>query len=186
MLDLKQYFEKIYLISCYHTKDRLDVTLPHLKENGIQPELFIAPFKYYFPQFHKFNTENVWPGKLSLACAYEQLFQKCILENTKTALFIEDDVILLDGWQDRIKTEWELDNWWYVVKAGVQTHFFGMELEAMKEYLNRFAMNFNSIDFQVNMLKSVRISDCLAKQRSIEGQISSAIDVESDRYKLEF
>ena len=44
MLDLKQYFEKIYLISCYHTKDRLGVTLPHLKENGIEPELFIAPF----------------------------------------------------------------------------------------------------------------------------------------------
>ena len=35
MLDLKQHFEKIYLISCYHTKDRLDVTLPHLRENGI-------------------------------------------------------------------------------------------------------------------------------------------------------
>ena len=52
MLDLKQYFEKIYLISCYHTKDRLDVVLPHLKENGIEPELFMAPFKYYFPHFH--------------------------------------------------------------------------------------------------------------------------------------
>ena len=186
MLDLKQYFEKIYLISCYHTKDRLDVVLPHLKENGIEPELFIAPFKYYFPQFHKFNTENVWPGKLSVACAFEQLLQKCILENTKTALFIEDDILLMDGWQDRIKTEWELDNWWYVVKAGVQTHFFGMKQEAMKEYLNRFAMNFNSIDFQVNMLKSVRFSDCLAKQRSIEGQIPSAIDVESDKYELKF
>ena len=47
-------------------------------------------------------------------------------------------------------------------------------------------MNFNSIDFQVNMLKSVKISDCIAKQRSIEGEISSAIDVESDKYRLEF
>jgi hypothetical protein len=56
----------------------------------------------------------------------------------------------------------------------------------MKEYLNRFAMNFNSIDFQVNMLKSVKNADCIAKQRSVEGQIPSAIDVESDRYKLEF
>ena len=101
-------------------------------------------------------------------------------------MFIEDDVVLLDGWQDRIKTEWELDNWWYVVKADVQNHFFGMTLDAMKEYLNRFAMNFNSVDFQINMLKSVKISDCLAKQKSIERQIPSAIDVESDRYKLEF
>ena len=41
MLDLKQYFEKIYLISCYHTKDRLDVTIPHLKENGIEPDIIV-------------------------------------------------------------------------------------------------------------------------------------------------
>jgi hypothetical protein len=47
-------------------------------------------------------------------------------------------------------------------------------------------MNFNSVDFQINMLKSVKISDCLAKQKSIERQIPSAIDVESDKYKLEF
>ena len=186
MLDLKQYFEKIYLISCYHTKDRLGVTLPHLKENGIEPELFIAPFKYRFPHFYKFNTENVWPGQLSLTCAYEQLFQKCIIENTKTVLFIEDDVLLMDGWQDRIKVEWELDNWWHVVKAGVQTHFFGMKQEAIKEYLNKFAMNSNPVDFQINMLKSVKMSDCIAKQRSIEGEISSAIDTKTDKYELKF
>ena len=61
-----------------------------------------------------------------------------------------------------------------------------MKQEAMKEYLNRFAMNFNSIDFQINMLKSVRTSDCIAKQRSIEGVTPSAIDVESDKYRFEF
>ena len=71
-------FDRIYLVTSYHTKDRLEETLPHLKENGIEPELFVAPLKGYFPQFHRFNTEDVWPGKLSLACAYEQLFQKCI------------------------------------------------------------------------------------------------------------
>ena len=58
--------------------------------------------------------------------------------------------------------------------------------EPQKEYLNRFAMNFNSIDFQVNMLKSVKFSDCIAKQRSIERQIPSAIDVETDKYELKF
>ena len=37
------------------------------------------------------------------------MFQKCILENTETALFLEDDVVLLDGWQDKIKQEWNFD-----------------------------------------------------------------------------
>ena len=92
----------------------------------------------------------------------------------------------MDGWQDRIKVEWELDNWWHVVKAGVQTHFFGMKQEAIKEYLNKFAMNSNPVDFQINMLKSVKISDCIAEQRSIEGEISSAIDTKTDKYELKF
>ena len=52
MLDLRDYFKKIYLITSYHTKDRLDLTLPHLKKNGIEPELFVAPLKYHFPYYH--------------------------------------------------------------------------------------------------------------------------------------
>jgi len=59
-------------------------------------------------------------------------------------------------------------------------------LRAMKDFLNRFAMNTYAIDFAINDLKPTKITDCLTKQRSIEGQIPSAIDVESDRYKLEF
>ena len=185
MLDLRDYFKKIYLITSYHTKDRLDLTLSHLKKNGIEPELFVAPLKYHFPYYHKYNTEPVWPGKLSIACAYEQLFQKCILEDTKTALFLEDDVVLLNGWQDKIKEVWDLNNW-YILKDGVQSHFVAMTLRAMKDFLNRFAMNTYAVDFAINDLKPTKITDCLTKQRSIEGQIPSAIDVESDRYKLEF
>ena len=59
-------------------------------------------------------------------------------------------------------------------------------IENIKEYLNKFAMNSNHVDFQINMLKSVKISDCIAKQRSIEGEISSAIDTKTDKYELKF
>ena len=179
-------FDRIYLVTSYHTKNRLKETLPHLKENGIEPELFVAPLKGYFPQFHRFNTEDVWPGKLSLACAYEQLFQKCILENVNLALFIEDDVVMLEGWENVVEKEWQLDGSWNVAKADNQTHFFAMKLAAMKQYLNKFALNFNSIDFQINMLTSVKISNGVAKQKSLRKQVPSAIDVEGEKVEYIF
>ena len=187
----KLNFDKTYLITSYHSKDRLSETLPHLKENGIDPEIFVAPFKYHFPQFHYFNdnTENcVWPGKISLACAYEQLFQKCIIDNTQTALFIEDDVVLLPGWKEKINTEWNIKDW-YILKTGSETHFFAMSLQAMKDYLNKFAMSYNSIDFQINLLKPTIVSDNIATQKSWSDEdykVPSTIDVKSDAYTLEF
>ena len=184
-------FDKTYLITSYHSKDRLSETLPHLKENGIDPEIFVAPFKYHFPQFH-FHNDNtvnyVWPGKISLACAYEQLFQKCIIDNTQTALFIEDDVVLLPGWEEKINTEWNIEDW-YILKAGSETHFFAMSLQAMRDYLNRYAMSYNSIDFQINLLKPTKVSDNIANQKSLPGhnyKVSSTIATESDAFTLEF
>ena len=61
-----------------------------------------------------------------------------------------------------------------------------MKLAAMKQYLNKFALNFNSIDFQINMLTSVKISNGVAKQKSLRKQVPSAIDVEGEKVKYIF
>jgi len=185
-VNLLDHFEKIYLITSYHTKDRLKDTLPHLKENGIDPELFVAPIKYHFPHYHKYNTEQIWPGKLSVACAYEQLFQKCLIENTETALFIEDDITLLNNWENIIKAKWFSQKNWYMLKDGVQCHFFGMSNRAMRDFLNKYALNNYHIDFAFNDLDKNISTSHFTRQRSVEKQVPSAIDTEEDKYDLQF
>ena len=64
-----------------------------------------------------------------------------------------------------------------------------MSLQAMKDYLNKFAMSYNSIDFQINLLKPTVISDNIATQKSWNSHgynVPSTIDTESDAYTLEF
>ena len=64
-----------------------------------------------------------------------------------------------------------------------------MSLQAMKDYLNKFAMSYNSIDFQINLLKPTIVSDNIATQKSWGSEVSkvpSTIDVKSDAFTLEF
>lgn len=188
-------FDKIYLITCYHSKHRLKDTLSHLKDNGIIPEIFVAPIKRHFPQTHYYNNFNkrraIFPGKISLACAYEQLFQKCIIDNTQTALFLEDDVVLKDDWRRNI-SQWNIKDW-YILKDGAETHFFAMSLQAMRDYLNKYAMSYNCIDWQINELincqpnKPSIITTNIATQSSwLLKTTKSTIDVKEDIHTLEF
>ena len=151
-MNINDYFQKIYLITSYHTKDRLEDTYKHLNDNDIYPELFVAPLKnHFFPT--SFLGFLIPSGTLSLKCAYVQLFQKCIIENTKTALFIEDDIILKDGWKSKIQTKWFTDPDWYILRDGPETHFFGMTIQAMRDYLNRFALDSFPIDLSLTRLQ---------------------------------
>ena len=64
-----------------------------------------------------------------------------------------------------------------------------MSLQAMRDYLNRYAMSYNSIDFQINLLKPTKVSDNIANQKSLPGHnynVPSTIDTESDAFTLEF
>ena len=198
MINLLDYFEKIYLITSYHTKNRLKDTLPHLHENNIYPELFVAPFKYHF-LYRKCNQGQEFPGKLSLNCAYEQLFQKCLIEQTKTALFIEDDVVLLNNWETAIQKNWLNSTEWYMLRDGPETQFIGMSYRAIQDYLNKYALDTYPVDMALNDLdtsgkelnKKFGTTGEFTRQKSLKHhntkqQISSSIFVEEDINILTF
>jgi len=186
MIDLKEYFDKIYLITSYHSKNRLKTTIPYLNSNNIYPELFVAPLKEHFRYF-KCNEIDLWPGCLSLNCAYEQLFQKCLIENTETALFIEDDIEFKDNWAEIIQKKWLNKDSWYMLRDGEYTQFFAMSKEAMRDYLRAFALNVYPVDFALNDLrKSCNAPNYFTTQKSKERKIKSVINLRQESYDLIF
>ena len=158
-MNLSNFFDKIFLITCYHTKDRLCKTIPYLNSRGIYPDLFFSPLKERFHYMY-YNEQAIWPGASSLSCAYEQLFQKCIFENVNTALFIEDDILLADDWEDKIKSIWFNSNKeWYILKDGNASQFFAMSKEAMIDFLNKYAANGYPVDYAINNIQDTKVTN---------------------------
>tara|TARA_A100001201_G_scaffold125485_1_gene109806 strand:+ start:5964 stop:6599 length:636 start_codon:yes stop_codon:yes gene_type:complete len=162
MIKINEYFDKVFLITCYHTKDRLSHVVPYLNSRGIHPEIFFAPFKERF-HYSYYNKQPIWPGAHSLSCAYEQLFQKCLYDkDVKSALFIEDDIILADDWDVQLKNIWfEQDKDWYILKESNGTHFFAMSREAIADFLNKYAADTYPIDLAINDLQDQKITNKL-------------------------
>src|ERR1700761_7461065 len=89
-----KYFDKIFVVSLPNEigRKRMEVTSPHLEEQGIWYELFEAT-----------EDEN---GVIGLLKSMHQLFTHCVQEGYETILVLEDDSVFKVSFWDFIREVW--------------------------------------------------------------------------------
>jgi hypothetical protein len=114
---MNNFFNKIYIISSYDTKNRLSELIPFLKNEGIDVEIVIAPKKEYFiPDFSKTCKSK---GAFSHISAAESIFLKESFLKSDTFCIMEDDIFFADDYINKLNLFFsKLSDDWEILNLG--------------------------------------------------------------------
>jgi hypothetical protein len=125
--DIKRYecadvtlgaYDKIYIINLEHRTDRKDSVIKQLKKEGITNYEFInavngddSAVLKMFNKIRKNSSKIGTPGHLGCLLSHKKVLLKAKEDNVKQFMILEDDIILKDGFMDRLNSislpDWE-------------------------------------------------------------------------------
>lgn len=166
------YFKKIFLITTVNS-DRIEYVKKHLDDNKIIYDIQVAPNYELISKdvnwIHKiwcgYKEDSDYRPTISLVSAYTSIFQKSLYESYENIVILEDDIFLVDGWENNflnfinnIPLNWDILNLGYfelnnkdaVLKsynahASIPlnwyhtTHFTAIKKSVYKNFLNKLS-----------------------------------------------
>ena len=111
-------YDKIYIINLEHRTDRKDNVIKQLKKEGITNYEFVnavngtdSTILKLFKKIRKNSSKIGTPGHLGCLLSHRKVLLKAKEDNVNQFMILEDDVILKDGFMDRLNDvvlpEWE-------------------------------------------------------------------------------
>ena len=111
-------FDKIYIINLEHRKDRKDSVIKQLEKEGITNYEFITAINgnddeisNLFKNIRKNGSKIGTPGHLGCLLSHKKVLMKAKEDNVNSFMILEDDIILKDGFINRLNSillpDWE-------------------------------------------------------------------------------
>ena len=111
-------FDKIYIINLEHRKDRKDSVIKQLEKEGITNYEFITAINgnddeisNLFKNIRKNGSKIGTPGHLGCLLSHKKVLMKAKEDNINSFMILEDDIILKDGFINRLNSillpDWE-------------------------------------------------------------------------------
>ena len=111
-------YDKIYIINLEHRKDRKDSVIKQLEKEGITNYEFInavngtdSAISKMFKNIRKNGSKIGTPGHLGCLLSHKKVLLKAKEDNVEQFMILEDDVILKDGFMNRLNSillpDWE-------------------------------------------------------------------------------
>ena len=111
-------YDKIYIINLEHRKDRKDSVIEQLEKEGITNYEFVnavngidSAILKKFKKIRKNGSKIGTPGHLGCLLSHKKVLLKAKEDNVKQFMILEDDIILKDGFINRLNSislpEWE-------------------------------------------------------------------------------
>lgn len=171
---LNEFFNKIYVVTSYSTKNRLSELLSFLDVEKIDYELIVAPKKKYFRDY---DDQNTWIGKgnFSLLSVNESILLKEYYIKSNSFCILEDDILFDISYKQKLKnvvevlpSDWQILNLGYhahssilienndifkKLKVGeyfVGTHIVGYKSNVVESLLDKIDKNTHPIDAFIN------------------------------------
>lgn len=111
---LNTYVEKIYVITCFESYERLN-TNAFITDDF---ELIVAPKQTYFTSV----SEDYCAGAVSLASANESIILKSKLKGYKSICIIEDDIYPSENYIEKVQNFFNSVDNWDILNLGYHAH----------------------------------------------------------------
>lgn len=123
---LNIFFDKIYVITCFHLKERQMYIIEHFKKQNINFEFYLSTDKKLF------TTDIISNSEKSLINSHLNCIKSAKLNNYKNVLICEDDISFIDNLNVDFKSFIDnLPNNWNFLQLGNQywaTHWLRRRL----------------------------------------------------------
>lgn len=96
---LNEYFDKVYVITCWGDTHRQESVRRQLKDNKIEFEFIVSTDKSLLKP-----GKNISPSEVSLLNSHLNCIKYAKLNNYSNIVIFEDDFLLLSDWKQRFKT----------------------------------------------------------------------------------
>lgn len=114
---INQFFQKVFVISCYPTQERLNDLIPFLNKEEIDFELVIGPRQKYFKMDPTKSLATV--GALSLISSNESIYLNAKYRGYKNFCIIEDDIVFVPDYKEKLSLFFEkVPNDWDIINLG--------------------------------------------------------------------
>ena len=129
MINLKKYFDKVYVINLDRRPDRFETFEKELSKYDIQ---HVEKFSAIDGSTIENNNSPILSGELGVLESHLEIIKKCKEENVKNVLILEDDVYFtdevlnLDEYMAKVPSDWD-----FIYFGG--NHVYGQKPEMLND-----------------------------------------------------